>query len=152
MRIGKSYLVANAIIRAEKIDGRKIVDEKDVEDLGLLFKNRLNRLGYEIVYFNDIIDEVFNEEIYHRNFEGTMLYVSLPDVSCEELKEMYRDNLPFGVGKIFNSLDADENLKRSKEDLFKLRFNEQAIIDECPAIIPTKDKPKVFMKSYVSEK
>ena len=60
---GKSYVVANAIIRANKQENRRIVDETDVENLEFMILNKLNYMGISAKFIDDLNTDIINGEM-----------------------------------------------------------------------------------------
>ena len=151
---GKSYIVANAIIRAHEIEDRVIVDQKDVDNLEFLILNRLSYLGIGAKFINDLNEDVFNGNILCVCDSEDKYYMLIPGVNLDEFVNSYRENISSKeLTNTFKSLDYDGNLLRNPEDVKYLKEKEKILTEFCSkeSIKPVKEvKPLQYTK--VSEK
>lgn len=151
---GKSYIVANAIIRAKEIEDRVLVDQRDVDNLEFLMLNRLNYLGVNAKFVDDIDADVFNGNILRVTDSEDKFYMLIPGVNYDEFINAYRENIAYSeLTNVFKSLDKDENLLRSPSDVKYLKGKEAILKDFCSkeSILPVKiSRPKQYTK--ISEK
>lgn len=151
---GKSYVVANAIIRANEIEDRVIIDQKDVENLEFMISNRLNYMGINAKFFDDLDTGIFNGEVLCIEDSDDKFYMLIPGVNYEEFKSEYRDMIALTeLAQAFKFLDYNDNLLRNPEDVNYLKDKERVLKEFCSqeSIVPVKEaKPKQYTR--VSEK
>ena len=98
--------------------------------------------------FDDVKDSIENQEA----IKEKDMYIKIPGISIDNLKEKYRNNLPFNLTDTFNQVDNNELLKRNEIDNIVFKRKEKKIISEFP-ITFEENKQKVLKKEYrVSEK
>ena len=150
---GKSYIIANAIIRANEIEDRVIVDQKDVDNLEFMVLNRLNYVGIVAKFHDDLKDNIFAGEILRVTDSEETLYMLIPGVDINEFINEYRKNISMvDLALAFESLDHNDNLLRNPDDVKVLKAKEEILKEFCSQenIQPVKEKPKQYTR--VSEK
>lgn len=146
--LGKSYIIANAIIGVNHLEGRNIVDEEDIKNVEFIVKTLMKQKNYDLMLFDDIKDSIENQEVVKDNG----MYIKIPGISIDNLKEKYRNNLPFNLTNTFQEVDNNELLKRNEIDNIIFKRKEKKILSDFP-ITFEENKPKVLKKEYrVSEK
>ena len=150
---GKSYIVANAIIRAKEVEDRVIVDQKDVDNLEFMVLNRLDYMGITAKFNDDLKDKIFAGEILRVTDSEETFYMLIPGVDINEFTNEYRENISMiDLTLAFKALDNNDNLLRNPEEVQMLKAKEEILKEFCSQenIQPVKEKPKQYTR--VSEK
>lgn len=151
---GRSYVVANAIIRAKEVEDRVIIDQKDVENLEFMVLNRLNYMGINAKFVDDLKEDILNGEILCISDSEDKLYMLIPGVDIEKFTDEYRNRIALTeLADAFRALDHNDNLLRHEDDVEYLKEKEKKLQEFCSKelIIPVKEsKPRQYTK--VSEK
>ena len=144
--LGKSYLIANALIGVN----RDIIDDKDVKNVEIIVKDRLKQNNFDVLFFDDVQSMVDNE-IITKQTKASNLYVKLPWITKDELKNKYRENLPFGLSHFLEAIDNNELLERDQTESIILKNKAiKCLADYQPV---NKQKPKKYKKEYrISER
>ena len=150
---GKSYIVANAIIRAKEVEDRVIVDQKDVDNLEFMVLNRFDYMGITAKFNDDLKDNIFAGEILRVTNAEETLYMLIPGVDINEFTNDYRENISMAdLTHAFKALDNNDSLLRNPEEVQILKAKEAILKEFCSQenIQPVKEKPKQY--TYISEK
>ena len=110
--ISKDYLIANTIIGVNKLEGRTVVDDKDIQTVKELFTESINKKGYDVT-FNQNTSEDLEEDIFEKQVNNGKVYILLPWSSIDHLIDRYQKELPFSITNTFQEILGNQKLRRN---------------------------------------